>query len=274
LYNWQPQSGPDRSATTEGSAVLVKQISNLFSLMDLFVRAGRPLSVREIVDEFSWPRSSVFNIVATLMELGYLYQPVPRGGYYPTSKWMDLARELGEAQPLPESVHRLLEQLMEQTGETVLLAAPEAVNAVVLDVAESRADIRYTAQIGQRIPIHVTAAGHAILAQYSAQERAALLGRIQFQRYARPAFMNAEAVEREVENAAKKGWHVNLGNYANDLAGVAVPFPFRDRRYSIVLGAPVSRVEHRAGALGKQLRQAVSRFLQIEARTQPARSPR
>ena len=59
--------------------MLVKPIANLFSLMDFFVRARRPLSVRDIVAEFSWPRSSVFNMVSTMVEHGYLHQPVPRG---------------------------------------------------------------------------------------------------------------------------------------------------------------------------------------------------
>ena len=93
----------------------VKQISNLFALMDYFVRARKPLSVREIV--------SAFNIVETMVECGYLYQPVARGGYYPTTRWMELARDLSESQPLPESVHRLLVELMNQTGETLSLAA-------------------------------------------------------------------------------------------------------------------------------------------------------
>ena len=117
--------------------MLVKQISNLFDLMDFFVRAKKPLSVREIVEEFSWPRSSVFNIVSTMVAHGYLYQPVPRGGYYPTVKWMDLAQDLSAAQLLPESVHKLLVELAKQTGETLFLAAPEGTSVVFLDVVES-----------------------------------------------------------------------------------------------------------------------------------------
>ena len=140
----------------------VKQISNLFALMDYFVRARKPLSVREIVDAMSWPRSSAFNIVETMVECGYLYQPVARGGYYPTTRWMELARDLSESQPLPESVHRLLVELMNQTGETLSLAAAEGANVVLLDVVEPQAVIRYTANVGQRMPIHLTAAGRAM----------------------------------------------------------------------------------------------------------------
>ena len=62
----------------------VKQISNLLSLLEHFSQVKKPLSVKEIVEEFGWPRSSAFNIVNTLVDSGYLYQPVHRGGYFPT----------------------------------------------------------------------------------------------------------------------------------------------------------------------------------------------
>lgn len=243
----------------------VKQISNLFELMDFFVRAKKPLSVREIVEEFSWPRSSVFNMVSTMVACGYLYQPVPRGGYWPTTRWMDLARELSGGEPLPESVHKLLVEIMNRTGETLAIASAEGTSVVLLDVVEPPAVIRYTASVGQRLPIHVTAAGRAILAQYSASERAAVLERIKYQRSVKNAFRTAAAVEREIHQGAENGWHVNLANYAHDLAGVAVPFPFRGHRYAIVLGGPVPRVEQRVDTLGRLLRESVRRFLKENA---------
>jgi IclR family transcriptional regulator, acetate operon repressor len=242
--------------------MLVKPIANLFSLMDFFVRAKRPLSVRDIVAEFSWPRSSVFNLVSTMVEYGYLHQPVPRGGYYPTTRWTELARDLSESQPLPESVHKLLVELANRTGETLFLAAAEGTSAVFLDVVESSADIRFIANVGQRLPIHVTAAGRAILAQYSPAERAATLRRIKYQPYEKDTFMTPESVELDVQKSARDGWYVNPGIYAPGVAGIAVPFPFRGRRNAIALGGPASRIEKRVDALGKQLRESIDRFLE------------
>lgn len=243
----------------------VKQIANLFRLMDLFARTKKPLSVREIVEEFSWPRSSVFNMVSTLMEHGYLYQPVSRGGYYPTNRWLELGRELSEAQPLPESVHELLVELSSETGETVLLAAPEGTDVVFLDVVESSAEIRFIASVGKRLPIHVAAAGRAILAQYSPSERAATLKRIEYQPYEKGAFMSPESVEQNIQKSAGYGWYTNMGFYAPGVAGVAVPFPFRGRRNAIAVGGPVARIENQVDAVGALLRESVDRFLKENA---------
>lgn len=239
----------------------VKPISNLFLLMEFFAQVKRPLSVRDIVDEFDWPRSSVFNLVSTMVEHGYLYQPVPRGGYYPTNRWVELGREFSESQPLPASVHALLEDLAQRTGETLFLATGGGTSAVFLDVVESSADIRFIANVGQRLPIHVTAAGRAILSQYSPAERAATLARIDYRPYEKETFMSAQAVEDNIEQSAKDGWFVNMGMYAPGVAGIAVPFPFRGRRDAIALGAPVQRIETRVDAIGQQLRASVDRFL-------------
>lgn len=239
----------------------VKQIVNMFGLMNFFITAGRSLTLRDIVEEFGWPRSSAFNVVSTLVDLGYLHQPVPRGGYFPTSKWRELANDLEQSQPLSDSVYELLEELMEETGETVILSGASGDRVVFLAVVESKMAIRYTATVGERIPIHMTSAGRAILSQYSETERANLLKKIDYKSYEKGPFMSPEAVERDLKESAKNGWYVNIANYDHGLAGIAVPFPYRNHRYSIVVGAPVSRVERKAARLGKTLRKHVQAFL-------------
>lgn len=241
--------------------MLVRQIANLFELMDFFARTKTPLSVADIVAEFSWPRSSAFNIVSTLVEYGYLYQPVRRGGYYPTSKWMEFALGVADSDPLPESVHALLVDLMNRTGETMMLAAPQGTSVTLLDVVETAADIRYIVNVGQRLPIHITSAGWAILAQYSASEREATLNSIKYASYEKAALITADAVERSIQDSVKSGWYFNPGMYQDGVAGIAVPFPFRQHRYAIVLGGPASRIESRVTQLGKLLKKSVARFL-------------
>jgi DNA-binding IclR family transcriptional regulator len=239
----------------------VKQISNLFQLMELLAKRQRPLSVAEIVSALEWPRSSVFNIVSTLVDEGYLFQPVARGGYSPTSRWMELAKSLVETHPLPAALHQQLVALMELTGETVFLAAAEGTSVVFLDVVEPPANIRFAANVGQRLPIHVTAAGKAILAQCSTAERVALLRRVQFDATGETSI---EQVVADVVRYQDRGWYTNMGQYAPGVAGIAVPFPYADRRLAIALGGPVSRVEEHADQYGQLLRQTVDTLLKTD----------
>ncbi len=242
--------------------MLVKQIANLFALMDLFARCQKPLSVSEIVAALGWPRSSAFNIVETMVEYDFLYQPKARGGYYPTSKWLHMGQTLVGAQPIPLSVHQLLERLARETGETLFLVRGEGSSAVFEDVVESSADIRFIANVGQRLPIHVTAGGRAILAQYPQSEVEAVLKRIRYQRYEKDTFMTPESVTQEIERGKGRGWHINMAIYAPGVAGVAVPFNLEGRRTALALGGPESRIGSRIDELGELLEKAVAEFHQ------------
>src|ERR1700759_5073947 len=117
--------------------MIAKQPANLLDILEFFARIKRPATLTEIAQEFGWPRSSTFNMVGTLVERGFLYEPKPRTGYYPTPRWLTLSPNNAEAEPLPPSLHRLLMDLVQETGETAYVAAPAGDSVVFLDVVES-----------------------------------------------------------------------------------------------------------------------------------------
>ncbi|HVK81017.1 MAG TPA: helix-turn-helix domain-containing protein, partial [Verrucomicrobiae bacterium] len=63
--------------------MLVRQAANVLDLLDYFARRLKPATLAEIADEVGWPRSSTFNLVTTLADKGFLYEPRAREGYYP-----------------------------------------------------------------------------------------------------------------------------------------------------------------------------------------------
>ena len=179
--------------------------------------------------------------MGTLATKGYLYEPRARGGYYPSPRWLVLAEAVARAEPLPDRFLRLARDLMEATGETAAISAPAGLFATFVDVAESRQPVRYFASVGDRVPIHATSAGRALLAQMPADERERLYRKIDFVAYSPTTPTSAEAVEARIAEAAAMGWHQSNTEYTPDLAGVALPLPGSDRRLSVVVVGPVSR---------------------------------
>ena len=53
----------------------VRQLANAIDIIKYFTRRRQPATLAELVAEFDWPRSSIFNIVATFVERGYMYEP-------------------------------------------------------------------------------------------------------------------------------------------------------------------------------------------------------
>ena len=221
--------------------MIVRQAANALEILEYFARRLRPATAAEIAEDLGWPRSSTFKLVGTLATKGYLYEPRARGGYYPSPRWLVLAEAVARAEPLPDRFLRLARDLMEATGETAAISAPAGLFATFVDVAESRQPVRYFASVGDRVPIHATSAGRALIAQMPADERERLYRKIDFVAYSPTTPTSAEAVEARIAEAAAMGWHQSNTEYTPDLAGVALPLPGSDRRLSVVVVGPVSR---------------------------------
>lgn len=107
----------------------VRQIENLVALLEYFAERQKPATLADIVHQFDWPRSSAFNILTTLIEAGYLYEPRARSGYYPTQRWLQLGQALAEGEPVPEALRNIIRNLAATTGETAWISAPSGLFA-------------------------------------------------------------------------------------------------------------------------------------------------
>ncbi|QDG74888.1 IclR family transcriptional regulator [Labrenzia sp. PHM005] len=231
----------------------VKQIQNALDLIEYFARLKKPASLAEIQHHFGWPRSSAYNILNTLVERGYMYEPARRGGYYPTPRLASVSESIVSADPLNERLSALLEKLAAETGETAIVAAPAGRFSVYLDVIESTSPIRYAAHVGMRIPIHAGASGRALLSLYTPTERANLLSKITFEPYGTNALMNAEDVEAVLAASQKRGWYQSIREYSADLAAIAIPVVADERRFAIVVAGPQFRLEDKCADVAETM---------------------
>ena len=220
----------------------VQQSTKVLDLLQFYARVRRPASLAEVSHALGWPRSSTFSLLQALAGRGFLYEPVPREGYFPSPRWLALSQRISDAEPLPEILHALLDELCETTRETVAIGGPAGTNAMFLAVRESPAPIRYFADVGLLLPIHATSVGRALLEQYSRAERVKLYRSVTFQQYGPATPISIEAVEAEIKRGAARGWHGNQGECTPDLVGVSIPLPIGRRRLALVVAGPSFRM--------------------------------
>lgn len=238
----------------------VRQAANVLELLEYFARRLRPATLAEISDDLGWPRSSTFNLVGTLADAGFLYAPLAPRAWYPTRRWLALAQDVADAEPLPESLHALAVEVARATGETTAVGAAAGTYVSLLDVVESTQAVRFFARIGDRIPIHASSLGRALLAQSTPAERRALYRRLGFERYSGTTPAGADAVEAELEAAQARGYHQSDSEYLPDLAGVSLPLPFQARRLGIVVAGPVSRCLVRRAETARIMREVIAKY--------------
>lgn len=236
----------------------VRQARNVLRLLEFFAERKAPATLAEIAGAFGWPRSSAHNILTTLAEEGFLYEPRARAGFYPTPRWLQLAREVADAEPIPEALIRIIHQLAAETGETVWISAPSGLHAVMLVVVESRAPIRYAARSGDRVPLHATASGQALLSRMPPRDVDVLLRRVEFVRHAAHTPMTRAAVTRALAAGKARGWFSSASGYSPDLGGVAAPVEVAGRLFAVTVAGPLFRVEARMADSGAALAAALA----------------
>ena len=228
----------------------VSQVENVLALFELFAREKSPRTLTALAEQLGMPKSSAFNLIHTLLARGFLYETRRRGGYYPTRRLLDLATFIAEGDPFLQGIHRYLEALAAETGETALLAVREHHEVVYVDVKESSSPIRYSARVGDRRPLCTASSGKAILASLAPRERAVVLESVAL---TAPAGLPVAALASELDAALARGWCEDRAKTAPDVMGIGVPLVCGDRRFGLAVAGPIYRMQDRRGELAGAL---------------------
>lgn len=236
----------------------IRQVDNAMELFELFARQHVPLTLTQLSQALGVPKSSMFNLISTLLARGLLYEAYPRA-YYPTRRLFDMSREIMDGDTILQLIHGDLEQLATSTGETVLLAArdPQNPNEIVyVDAVESSAPLRYYAKVGDKRPIYSTSSGKAILTTYSPEDRHRILSCLAFHPHQENTVADARALNALLDKAIARGWCEDNAETIPDVMGIAVPIRYGERRFGLALAGPIHRMKARREALAERLRSA------------------
>lgn len=148
---------------------------------------------------------------------------------------------------LTEVAGQHLDQLAEESGESVHLAVLNGERAVFLDRRESRHQVRLASvTVGSALPLHAGAVPKAILAflPEAQQERVlAELGRLP--RYTETTTFDPQRLRAELETIRSLGYAVSDGDY--DAAARGVGAPIFDATGAVVGGISVGGPSFRVG---------------------------
>lgn len=242
----------------------IRQVDNALKLLEIFAQERAPMTLSALAIALEMPKSSVFNLIETLVGRGLLYEVSARGGYYPTRRLHDLSSAILAGDSLLRAIRGELEALAKQSNETVVLSAREHSDVVYVDVVEAAAQIRYFAKVGERRPIHLTSSGKAILTTYDAAERASILRTLKYSPR-ETAKASERALETEIEISIERGWCEDRGQSTVDVLGLGAPIRVGERRFGLGLAGPIYRMDDKSEALAHMLLTTAERIREIAA---------
>jgi DNA-binding IclR family transcriptional regulator len=194
----------------------------VLSIFELMLIRGEPVTVAELVTELAIPKSTAYELVRTLSAAGY----IERSGattYFLGRKLFELGMAYRSHVDLLKEGGKIVEELRDETGETVQLSVLENNVMLVLVKEESSKPIRIISRVGSRVPVNWAAAGRLLVSDLSEQELRVLLHRIVRPSPTGRAPTNPDELVRQIKRFRTQGFGFEL-NEANEHAGcVAAP---------------------------------------------------
>jgi len=139
-------------------------------LLDLLADTGKQMTMTEIASRLDLPKSTVHHILAALVEFGWVERD-------PESLRISLglrAWEVGQAYDLAQSLSQrarsFMDQVRDETGETVRLAVRSGSDQVCMAKSVGPQTLVFDQRVGARLPCHATGLGKALLSGLEATE--------------------------------------------------------------------------------------------------------
>jgi IclR family transcriptional regulator, KDG regulon repressor len=121
------------------------------------------LGLREVTQKTGIPKSTVFRILSTLVELGYVVREANRS-YRISPTLGKLVSDEAASEALRRLALPLMHELRDKYGETVNLGLRHFDKVTYLEVVPSEFALRLQESRGASVPVHASALGKAILA--------------------------------------------------------------------------------------------------------------
>jgi IclR family acetate operon transcriptional repressor len=229
--------------TPVATSAAVTSALRTLRIFEVFAEQQRPLSLTELAQELDIPKSSCHAIVTTLSDRGYLYTLAKPRGMYPTKKLSMLMDRVMAKDAFIQRATPLLEALRDQTEETIILGKLHGQSVVYLEVFESRQAIRYSAQQGDRKPLHSSSIGKAMLGTLKEAELAIALAQLPLTAVTETTTTDPKRLFDDIRRGKKRGYYLTQGENVRDVWAVAATVVMGAEPFAIAVAGPQHRMK-------------------------------
>lgn len=201
----------------------VNAVASAMEILELLADSREGVGVSELSDRFDMNKGSVSRLLTTLEQDGYVVQDPSTGRYGLTLKLVSLVNRYCDRLGFPAAAQPILNQLAQEAGELVQLAAGDGEQLYVIAKAEGDERIRITSLIGRAISLHASATARAWLSALPADEALALLARQRLHPLTPNTTTDLMALRRELEKARTQGFACQDEELMEHLSALAVP---------------------------------------------------
>jgi DNA-binding IclR family transcriptional regulator len=160
----------------------VPAIDKCFAILELLAKSEEPMGISDLSGKLDLNKSTVFNIVHTLMDLNVL-ENQSDGKFILGTRFYILGNMAGKRSKLIHTAHPYLETINEKTKLSAFLGLRSDRRAILIDKVDSAYGIKVSSEIGMQMPVLAGAGIKAMLSQLSDEEIDGILARTELKKY-------------------------------------------------------------------------------------------
>jgi len=214
----------------------VQSVDRALDILESFGVDNKELGVTEISRILGLHKSTVYGLLNTMENRGYIVQNPSSGKYRLGLKLFELGCRVEKSMDLKKITDYYLEMLRQETGETVHLAIMDSQEVVYIDKKEGLESMRMVSQVGKRLPLHCSAIGKVLFAYLDQDRIEKIINEKGLLKMTAKTITDPSLLKEELDEIKVKGYAIDNEEIAEGLVCVAAPI----RNYSNEVIAAIS----------------------------------
>ncbi|MBX5490141.1 MAG: IclR family transcriptional regulator [Chloroflexi bacterium] len=222
----------DEHAAAPGRPIRrVPAVDRAVRLLDALRRTGRPQGISELARELALNKATVRDILLTLEHHGLVERDTATARFRLGAGLNRFAAAVARAgEPLSAVARPFLRRLVEQTGETAIVAVLDGARLLIVAQDEPAGALKISAPVGRRLPLLAGAPAKVLLAAEEPTRLAALLGEGALPRFTEHSIVDLASYRTALEAVRRQGYALDDEEFLDGVRAVSAPVRGADGR--------------------------------------------
>lgn len=200
----------------------VPAIARAFDVLEYLFRK-KEATFTSIHVELGLPKSSAYNILATLEARGYIRRLGQEGNYGLGLRLFELGNVAAARIDIRKEALPFLRELAAKTNQTCHLGVLDETEGVYMEKVESTRPVIMNSWLGKRLSLHSTSIGKTLLAWQNPVKLEQILNKIVLHRYTDKTITEPEELRKHLQIVKEQGYALDNEENEPEIRCVAGP---------------------------------------------------
>ena len=201
----------------------MKSVKKAIEVLESLAKEENGVGVSQLSRQLNLPKSTIYEILSAFKSVRFVEQNPEDKKYHLGLRIFELGNIVQSQLKLRKIAYPYLYNLSRKTNETTYLVVLEGNRIVYIDCAESTARLRAHPVFGDRIPLHCTGVGKAIMAFLLKEKINKIIHEDGLERFTENTITDPQLLKQKLKEIKKRGYAIDNMEHEEGICCVGAP---------------------------------------------------